>query len=50
MVNVRLEWAGKRIGEKRSVMILHQHYVLANSEHRSKKTGERIWEKEVEEL
>ena len=37
MVNVRLERAGKRIGERRSVIALHRHYVLADSEHRSKK-------------
>ena len=49
IVNVRLKRTGGRIGEKRSVIALHRHYLSADSEHRSKKTGERIWEKEVEE-
>ena len=30
IVNVRLERAGKRIGERRSVMPLHRHYYPAD--------------------
>ena len=33
IVNVRLERAGKRIGERRSVMSLHLHYYPADGEH-----------------
>ena len=49
MVNVRLEWAGKRSEERRSVMSLHLHYFPADSERSFGEGGREDLGEEVEE-
>ena len=49
MVNVRLERAGKKIGEKRSVMSLHRHYFPADGERSFGEGGREDLGEEVEE-
>ncbi len=50
MVNVRLERAGKRIGERRSVMALHLHYFPADGGGSFGEGGREDLGEEVEEL
>lgn len=50
MVNVRLERAGKRIGEKRSVIALHRHYFPADGGGSFGEGGREDLGEEVEEL
>ncbi|WP_449016989.1 hypothetical protein [Prevotella sp.] len=50
LVEVRLVRAGKRIGERRSVMALHRHYFPADSERSFGEGGREDWREEVEEL
>ena len=50
MVNVRLERAGKRIGERRSVMSLHLHYFPADGGGSFGEGGRDDLGEEVEEL
>ena len=49
MVNIRLERAGKRIGERRSVMSLHLRYYPADGERSFGEEGREDWREEVEE-
>nr|WP_311454565.1 hypothetical protein [uncultured Prevotella sp.] len=49
MVNIRLERAGKRIGERRSVMALHLHYFPADGGGSFGEGGREDWREEVEE-
>ena len=49
IVNVRLERAGKRIGERRSVIILQQHYFPADGGGSFGEGGREDWREEVEE-
>ena len=49
MVNIRLERAEKRIGERRSVMSLHLHYFHANGERSFGEGGREDLGEEVEE-
>jgi len=49
MVNVRLERAGKRIGEKRSVIALHRHYFPVDGGDSFGEEGREDWREEVEE-
>ena len=49
MVNIRLERAGKRIGERRSVMALHLHYYPADGGDSFGEGGREDWREEVEE-
>ena len=49
MVNIRLERAGKRIGERRSVMSLHLHYFPADGERSFGEGGREDLGEEVEE-
>jgi len=49
MVNIRLERAGKRIGERRSVMSLHLHYYPADGERSFGEDGREDLGEEVEE-
>ena len=49
IVNVRLERAGKRIGERRSVMSLHLHYYPADSERSFGEGGREDLGEEVKE-
>ena len=46
MVNVRLERAGKRIGERRSVISLHLHYFPADGKRCMEEAGEIILEED----
>ena len=48
-MNVRLERAGKRIGERRSVMSLHLHYYPADGGGSFGEDGREDWREEVEE-
>lgn len=50
MVNVRLERAGKRIGERRSVMALHLHYFPADGGGSFGEGGREDLGEEVKEL
>ena len=50
IVNVRLERAGKRIGEKRSVIALHLHYYPADGGGSFGEGGREDLGEEVEEL
>ena len=50
MVNIRLERAGGRIGERRSRMSFHQHYFSADSERSFGEGGREDLGEEVEEL
>ena len=49
MVNIRLVRAGKRIGERRSVMSLHLHYFPADGERSFGEGGREDLGEEVEE-
>ena len=49
MVEVRLVRAGKRIGERRSVMSLHLHYFPADGERSFGEGGREDLGEEVEE-
>ena len=49
MVEVRLERAGKRIGERRSVMSLHLYYYPADGGGSFGEGGREDWREEVEE-
>ena len=48
-MNVRLERAGKRIGERRSRMSFHLHYYPADGGGLFGEAGREDWREEVEE-
>lgn len=50
IVNVRLERAGKKIGERRSVMSLHLYYFPADGERSFGEGGREDLGEEVKEL
>ena len=47
IVNIRLERAGKKIGERRSVMALHLYYFPADGERSFGEGGEEDWREKV---
>ena len=50
IVNIRLERAGKRIGERRSVMALHRHYFPVDGGGSFGEGGRKDLREEVKEL